>query len=139
MSKVYSDNGIVAAVCHGGAIFPKTINPVTNESIIVNKRVTGFTTQGEKEEGVLDTIKSWDRPTIEEAAAKSGATYVSPPGPWDSFTVTDDRIVTGANPASAQATAEAAVKAFNDLDNHDPNIQGTKKTADQDLPNMRSE
>lgn len=35
--------------------------------------------------------------------------------PWDSFTQTDDRIVTGANPASAEATAVAAVKAFESL------------------------
>ena len=40
---------------------------------------------------------------------------VSPPGPWDSFTQTDGTIVTGANPASAQATAEAVVEAFNKL------------------------
>lgn len=121
-SKIYSDNGIVAAVCHGGAIFPNTMNPVTAESIISGKRVTGFTTQGEIEEGVLDTIRSWKQPTIEEAAEKSGATYVSPPGPWDAFTVTDGRIVTGANPASAEVTAQAAVKAFEALDNHDPKI-----------------
>jgi hypothetical protein len=35
--------------------------------------VTGFTTKGEEEEGVLDTIKSWNRPTIEASAATSGA------------------------------------------------------------------
>lgn len=40
---------------------------------------------------------------------------VSPAGPWDAFTITDGRIVTGANPASAHVTAEAAVKAFNNL------------------------
>lgn len=95
---------------------------VTNESIIANKRVTGFTTKGEEEEGVLDTIRSWNQPTIEEAAAKSKATYVSPPGPWDAFTITDGRIVTGANPASAEVTAQAAVKAFHELDNHDPKL-----------------
>jgi len=88
------------------------MNPVTNKSIIINKKVTGFTTKGEEEEGVLDTIRSWNKPTIEEAAAKAGGTYVSPPGPWDSFTQTDGRIVTGANPASAEATAIAAVEAF---------------------------
>lgn len=42
-------------------------------------------------------------------------TDVSPPGPWDAFTITDGRIVTGANPASAHVTAEAAVKTFNAL------------------------
>lgn len=40
---------------------------------------------------------------------------VSPAGPWDVFTITNGRIVTGANPASAHVTAEAAVKAFDSL------------------------
>ena len=41
---------------------------------------------------------------------------VSPAGPWDAFTITDGRIVTGANPASAHVTAEAAVMAFGYLE-----------------------
>ncbi|OGM48682.1 chaperone protein HSP31 [Aspergillus bombycis] len=114
-AKVYTDGGIVSAVCHGGAIFPGIIDPATGKSVIAGRRVTGFTTRGEEEEGVLDTIKSWNRPTIESSAASSGATYVSPAGPWDAFTITDGRIVTGANPASAHVTAEAAVKAFDAL------------------------
>ncbi|KAF4157751.1 hypothetical protein CNMCM6936_005453 [Aspergillus lentulus] len=114
-SKMYTDGGIISAVCHGGAIFPGIIDPSTGKSIIANRKVTGFTTRGEEEEGVLDTIKSWNRPTIEASAADSGATYVCPAGPWDAFTITDGRIVTGANPASAHVTAEAAVKAFNAL------------------------
>lgn len=138
-SKVYSDNGIVSAVCHGGAIFPGVMNPVTTLPIIQGKRVTGFTTKGEEEEGVLDTIKSWNRPTIEKSAADAGATYVSPPGPWDSFTVTDDRIVTGANPASAHATAVAAVEAFNNLDNHDPKLQGEPLPVADEFPEGRSQ
>ena len=109
---MYADGSIISAVCHGGAIFPGVISALTGKPIIAGRRVTGFTTKGEGEEGVLDTIKSWNRPTIEKAAADCGATYVSPPGPWDAFTVTDDRIVTGANPASAQVTAEAAVAAY---------------------------
>lgn len=36
--------------------------------------MTGFTTRGEEEEGVLDTIKSWKRPTIEAEAKDAGAT-----------------------------------------------------------------
>ena len=108
-------HGIVSAVCHGGAIFPGILDPETDKSIISGKKVTGFTTQGEEEEGVLDTIISWNRPTIEKSAAAAGATYVSPPGPWDAFAHTDGRIVTGANPASAHVTAEEAVKAFDAL------------------------
>lgn len=108
-------HGIVSAVCHGGAIFPGIVDSATGESIISGKKVTGFTTKGEEEEGVLDTIISWNRPTIEKSAAEAGATYISPPGPWDAFAHTDGRIVTGANPASAHVTAEEAVKAFDAL------------------------
>lgn len=115
-SEIYASNkGILSAVCHGGAIFPGVLDPETKKPIISGKRVTGFTTKGEEEEGVLDTIKSWDRPTIEASAAGAGAHYVSPPGPWDSFAITDGRLVTGANPASAHKTAEEVVKAFDAL------------------------
>ncbi|EAW11067.1 DJ-1/PfpI family protein [Aspergillus clavatus NRRL 1] len=114
-TQIYKDGGIVSSVCHGGAIFPGIIDTTTGKPIIAGRRVTGFTTKGEEEEGVLDTIKSWNRPTIEKSAADCGATYVSPPGPWDAFTITDGRIVTGANPASATVTAEAAVAAFDKL------------------------
>lgn len=113
-SEIYSRGGIVSAVCHGGAIFPG-IKGSDGKSIINGKKVTGFTTQGEKEEGILDVIESWNRPTIEKSAADAGGIYVAPPGPWDSFSVTDGNVVTGANPASAEKTAEDAVAAFNRL------------------------
>jgi len=113
-TSVWKDGGIVSAVCHGGAIFTG-IRDERGVPIIQGKRVTGFTTRGEEEEGVLDTIKSWKRPTIEASATALGAKYISPAGPWDSFTQTDGRLVTGANPASAGATATAAVEAFNKL------------------------
>ena len=114
-ASLYEKGGIVSAVCHGGAIFPGIVDSETGKSIIAGKRVTGFTTQGEEEEGVLDTIVKWERPTIEKAAADAGATYVAPEGPWAAFALTDGRIVTGANPASAHVTAVNAVKAFDKL------------------------
>ncbi|ODQ75357.1 hypothetical protein LIPSTDRAFT_102138 [Lipomyces starkeyi NRRL Y-11557] len=77
-AKIYAKGGIISAVCHGGAIFPGIIDPFTNKSIIPGKRVTGFTTRGDKEKRVLDTIKSWKRPT-ETSADDAGAIYVSPP------------------------------------------------------------
>ncbi|PHH61632.1 hypothetical protein CDD81_8096 [Ophiocordyceps australis] len=113
-SEMYANGAIISAVCHGGAIFPG-IKDASGKSIISGRKVTGFTTQGEEEEGVLETIQKWNRPTIEASAASSGAKYVSPPTPWVSFTQTDGQIVTGANPASAEETAKAAVAAFEKL------------------------
>jgi D-lactate dehydratase len=60
--------------CHGGAIFPGIIDPETKKSIICGKKVTGFTTKGEEELGLMDAINSWNRPTIEKTAADCGAT-----------------------------------------------------------------
>ena len=70
---MYSKGDIISAVCHGGAIFPGIVDKSTGKSIISGKEVTGFTTQGEIEEGVLATIKSWHRPTVEAAAGSAGA------------------------------------------------------------------
>jgi putative intracellular protease/amidase len=113
-SDIWANGGIVSAVCHGGAIFTGIVDKA-GVPIIKGRNVTGFTTKGEEEEGVLETIQSWNRPTIEASAASLGANYVSPAGPWDSFTQTDGHLVTGANPASAEATAKAVLDVYNKL------------------------
>ncbi|KAL9131856.1 MAG: hypothetical protein Q9217_000302 [Psora testacea] len=48
-----SGNGIVLAVCYGGAIFPGIVDSRTGKSIISGKKVTAFTTQGEEEGGII--------------------------------------------------------------------------------------
>jgi hypothetical protein len=84
--------------------------------------------------GKRKAIKSWNRPTIEEAAASAGASCeasylfrlkdifadhcfldVSPRDARSSFAIVDRRIVTAVKPASAHATAEEAVKAHENL------------------------
>ncbi|OCK76028.1 class I glutamine amidotransferase-like protein [Lepidopterella palustris CBS 459.81] len=115
-SSIYTVNGgIVAAVCHGGAAFPSIIDPTTSRSIIAGKKVTGFTTLAEEQEGIIDVIKRWGTETIEASAGRAEAVYVSPPGPWDNFVVVDGRVVTGANPASAGSTAKKCVEVFGAL------------------------
>ncbi|KAF1804271.1 class I glutamine amidotransferase-like protein [Mucor lusitanicus] len=111
---IYKRGGIVSAVCHGPAILPG-IKGDDGKSIINGKTVTGFTNEGEVQLNILDKIKDDKVPTIEEAAASVGATYVAPPTPFADFNKTDGRVVTGANPASAHSTAEAAIAAFEKL------------------------
>lgn len=112
---IWGRGGIVAAVCHGPAILPGIIDHETRRSIIAGKAVTGFTTEGEIVLNVLDKIKQDKAPTIEAAAAKVGAKYLAPLHPFDDFSITDGRVATGANPASARSTAARAVKAFDGL------------------------
>lgn len=114
-TQIWVDGGILSAVCHGAAIFPGVIDPSTNKSVIHGKTITGFTTQGEYDMHIMDTIRSWGEPLIDEWAERLGAKYERAPGVWDDFHITDGRLVTGMNPASARSTAEAAVAAFEKL------------------------
>ncbi|KAI5477993.1 chaperone protein HSP31 [Pseudohyphozyma bogoriensis] len=115
IASVYESGGVIAAVCHAGAIF-NNLKLSSGEYLIAGKKVTGFTTQGEEALGVLDIIqKQWSVQTIESGAAGAGGIYVAPAGPWDVFTVVDGRLVTGVNPQSATKTAEDAVAVFKQL------------------------
>lgn len=109
---VWKRGGVVAAVCHGGAILPGIKDGTTGRSIISDQKVTGFSTEGDKMAGVLEKIHGDGVLTTEESAVAAGARYVAPPSPFEAFSVASGRIVTGANPASAHITATAAIDAF---------------------------
>ena len=108
----YNNGGVVAAVCHGPAIFENLINPKTGEPLIKGKKITGFTDSAEKTLHLTNTIKKHNLVTMEGVAKKEGATYVAPKGDWDSFTVVDGRLVTGVNPQSAQKGAEDTISTY---------------------------
>jgi D-lactate dehydratase len=78
---IFDAGRVVAAVCHGGAMFPGIISKTTMKSIIDGKRVTGFMTKGEEELNVLEVIRGWEKPTLEAAAAAAGATCKCSPRP----------------------------------------------------------
>ncbi|KAK3717805.1 plasma membrane heat shock protein [Vermiconidia calcicola] len=98
-STIYANGGIMSTLCHGPAIFPGVLDPKTGESIIKGKTITGFTTEGENVMHIMDTLRSWNAPMVDEHAANLGAKYTRPEGVWGSFHVVDGRVVTGTNPA----------------------------------------
>ncbi|KAI5949222.1 HSP31 [Candida theae] len=113
----YLNGGVVAAVCHGPAIFENLEDPKTKQPFVKGKKITGFTDEGEEQLGLTKTIKDHGLLTIKQVAEKEGATYVPPKGPWDAFSVTDGKIVTGVNPQSAFATVRDAVVAVESVSN----------------------
>ncbi|KIX10388.1 uncharacterized protein Z518_01470 [Rhinocladiella mackenziei CBS 650.93] len=112
---IWVQGGVLTAVCRGEAIFPGVIDPATGKSVIAGKTITGFTTQAEYDMHVMEIIRKWNKPMIDEWADKPGAQYTRADGVWDNFHVTDGRIVTGMNSQSAESTAEAAVEVFGKL------------------------
>ncbi len=63
--------------CHGEAIYPGVIDPTTGKSIINGKTITGFTTEGEYDMHIMDPIRSWHEPLIDEWAEALGAKCTS--------------------------------------------------------------
>lgn len=112
---VWTRGGIVAAVCHGPVILPGVADATTGKSIIEGKTVTGFTIEGEIVLNVLDKLIADGVAPVVEAVTKVGAEYSSPMHPFDDYSITTGRLITGANPASARSTAQRVVKAFDGL------------------------
>ncbi|KAG2732964.1 hypothetical protein G9P44_003954 [Scheffersomyces stipitis] len=109
---IYAKGGVVAAVCHGPAIFDNLNDLTTGKPIIQGKTITGFTDVGETILQVDQIMKDLKLETIRETAEKLGATYKEPEGPFVDFSLIDGKIVTGVNPQSAKSTAENAIKAL---------------------------
>ena len=73
MALVWSEILTNSFRCHGPAIFPGIIDSKTGKSIINGKNITGFTTQAEYDMSVMDAIRSWKEPLVDEWAEQLGA------------------------------------------------------------------
>jgi putative intracellular protease/amidase len=103
-AKHYEDGGIISAVCHGpGALLPIMLS--NGEALLANKSVTGFTREEEIDFGTINDIPF----LLEESLTRKAARF-SKVQPWGVFVIEDDRVITGQNPTSAKAVAEAIVK-----------------------------
>lgn len=110
---VWDQGGIVAAVCHGPVLL-NGIKDKSGEYIAKSKNLTGFPDSGEVAMGLTGLLdsKGW---LYTSSPLKKLGNYIAPEQPFDAKVVTDGRLVTGANPASATPTASAALKAFEAL------------------------
>jgi putative intracellular protease/amidase len=115
-SDVWERGGVVSTVCHGPAILPGIIDSKTGKSIIHRKTVTGFAIEGELIFRILDKLREDGVVPVVEAVTAAGAFYSGPVGAFDDYSITSDRVVTGANPASGRSTTERGVKLFDNLE-----------------------
>lgn len=101
---VWEREGVVAAVCHGPAAL--TTARVSDGSLLIaGKRVTGFSNAEEEAIDLAEVVPF----LLADRLLAAGAHY-SQGTKWAPHVVVDGRLVTGQNPASAAAVAEAAIK-----------------------------
>jgi putative intracellular protease/amidase len=101
----YNSGKPVAAVCHA----PGVLHRVTYNGapLVKGKRVTGFT-NGEEEAVQLTHVVPF---LVEDELKRIGGLYEKAPD-WQSFAITDGRLITGQNPASSTAAAKALLQLF---------------------------
>jgi putative intracellular protease/amidase len=101
----YDSGKPIAFVCHAPGVLRHVKHK--GEPLVKGKHVTGFT-NGEEEEVQLTHVVPF---LVEDELLKLGATFEKKAN-WEVFTVTDGRLVTGQNPASSTAGAQALLSLF---------------------------
>lgn len=101
--KVYDAGGVVGAVCHGpsGLVNVKLAN---GAYLVDGKRVAAFTNEEERAAGLEKVVPFM----LADALTERGAKH-EPAANWVVQVITDERLVTGQNPASASGVGEAMV------------------------------
>lgn len=99
----YNSGKPVAAVCHSPAVFHRVT--YQGQPLVKGKRVTGFTNGEEAAVGLTHVVPF----LVEDELKRIGGLYEKA-ADWESHAVIDGRLVTGQNPASSTAGAQALLK-----------------------------
>lgn len=102
-TKIYENNGVVSAVCHGpaGIVNIKLSN---GKYLVEGKKVNAFTNEEEVAVGLEKVV-----PFLLEDKLKERGVIFEKSGLWQSHVVTDQRLVTGQNPQSAESLGKAVL------------------------------
>lgn len=98
---IYQNGGVVAAVCHGPAALVN-VKLSNGTYLVAGKRVTGFT-NAEEAAAELTQVMPF---LLETKLKERGAQFVGAPL-WQANVISDGRLVTGQNPASAEGVGAA--------------------------------
>jgi len=97
----------VATVCHAPAVLLKAKDQ-NGDPLVKGKKVTGFSNSEEAAVELADVVPY----LVEDQLIAKGGEYQKVED-WNSLAVVDGLIITGQNPGSSAAVAEALVKAIN--------------------------
>jgi putative intracellular protease/amidase len=97
----------IAALCHGPALLLSAPERADGQWLFDGYRMTCFTDEEEvqTEAGLLGM--SW---FLDTALKNAGAVFDDGPAAWISHVVADRNLITGQNPGSTEATADAVIK-----------------------------
>ena len=94
----------VAAVCHAPAVLLRAKAP-DGQSLVAGKQVTGFSNTEEEAVGLTEVVPY----LLEDQLTAAGGVYRKTDD-WHPLAVVDGLLITGQNPASSEAVADALVQ-----------------------------
>lgn len=101
IENAYNANKPVGAVCHAPAVF-KDVKDQNGEALVKGKKVTAFSNSEEDAVQLTEVVPF----LVEDMLKEHGGNY-DKGDDWSSFVQVDGHLITGQNPASSAATAEA--------------------------------
>ena len=105
----YAAGKVVGAVCHGPIGLIEASKP-DGTPLVAGLEVTCFSDVEEDQVGQTEAVKPFSG-SNEQGLAGKGGKYTKG-DPWTSHVVVSGNLVTGQNPQSAEAFAQAVVKAL---------------------------
>ncbi|WP_432828831.1 DJ-1/PfpI family protein [Dactylosporangium sp. CA-092794] len=123
LSILHEKEAPIASLCHGPAMLLSAGANVDGTWLFDGYRVTSITNEEEyqTEPSARPIREGVARPTgnvewqIESALRNAGAVFDDARAPWTSHVVVDRNLITGQNPNSSEATADAVLKALHVL------------------------
>jgi len=106
LARAYERGRVIAAVCHGPAALVN-VRLVNGRYLVADKRVAAFTNAEEAAVGLEKIVPFALESMLKERGAKHEAAPM-----WASFAIRDGNLVTGQNPASSVAVAQATLEAL---------------------------
>lgn len=103
IERFYQQGKPVSAVCHAPAVLLKALTQ-NGEPLIKGKKVTGFSNSEEVAVQLEEVVPF----SLEDELKKKGGIYTQGPD-WSSYLIQDGLIITGQNPASSEAVADAVI------------------------------
>ena len=97
----------IAALCHGPAILLSAPERADGLWLFDGYRMTSFTDEEEDQTEAGRLGMEW---LLDVALKNAGAVFDDGPSAWISHVVVDRNLITGQNPGSTEATADAVVK-----------------------------
>jgi putative intracellular protease/amidase len=106
---VHEKNGIVASLCHGPAVLLAAPERWDGQWLFEGYRLTSYTDEEEDQNRIGMLGMPW---YLDAALKNAGGVFDDAPFAWASHVVVDRNLITGQNPNSTEATADAVLKAL---------------------------